>query len=303
MGVTFSLAVLLEGRIVLLPLVLTAVGSGAFHPAATMEATARGRLHFAGRAAFAASLFFLFGQIGLSVGPAIGGLIIDGLNVKGLALLLILVLPIGSYAGLRIPGKRTEAGERSERPIGQANWRRFVPFATLIALRSWSQMTMIAFLPKYYTDLGFRPATLGVIAALFMGGSAFGGLVGGWLGDRVDKRRLIASGLILAGVPLALMPEFGPTPWAYLLVPLAGALSGSSHSLIVVLAQGMLPGSVGAASGAVLGFTFASGSIGALVSGFLADGVGFGAVFLTSAVTVVLAGLLAAATRGWNDEN
>lgn len=303
MGATFSAAVLLDGRIALLPLVLTAIGSGAFHPAGTMEATARGRLHFAGQAAFAASLFFLFGQLGLSIGPAVGGLIIDQLNPEGLTLLLVLVLPVGLNAGWRIPGGRTESGQSEKRPTARGGWRRVLPFATLIALRSWSQMTMIAFLPKYYNDLGFRPATLGVIAALFMGGSALGGVIGGWLGDRVDKRRLIATGLLLAGLPMALMPEFGPTKWAYLLVPLAGALSGSSHSLIVVLAQGLLPGYVGAASGAVLGFMFASGSFGALASGFLADEVGFGAVFLSSAITVVLAGLLAIASRSWNSED
>jgi FSR family fosmidomycin resistance protein-like MFS transporter len=59
----------------------------------------------------------------------------------------------------------------------------------------------------------------------------------------------------------------------------------------------MMPGRLGAASGLVLGFSFASGSIGTLISGFQADRAGFNAVFLTSAVLTVMAGLLALGLR------
>jgi sugar phosphate permease len=47
----------------------------------------------------------------------------------------------------------------------------------------------------------------------------------------------------------------------------------------------------------ILGFTFAAGSLGTLVSGVQADRFGFDAVFLTTAGLCVLAGLLALATR------
>lgn len=293
MAITFALAALIPGSLALLPLILTAVGSGAFHPAGTMEATQRGRLHFAGQAAFAASLFFLFGQIGLSLGPAVGGVIIQRLDLAGLTLLLLLVLPVGVNAGVRIPRAALATGTELDRAPSAASRGRLVPFGALLALRSWSQMAMIAFLPKYYSDLGFGPAAYGVMAALFMGGSALGGVLGGWFGDRVDKRRFISWTLLLSVVPLALMPAYGASNWRFLLVPLAGGLSGSSHSLLVVLAQARLPRYVGAASGMVLGFTFASGSIGALISGMLADRLGFDIVFQLAAGTLLLAGVLA----------
>lgn len=293
MALTFALAVLVPGPVALVPLVLTAVGSGAFHPAGTMEATHRGRFHFAGQAAFAASLFFLFGQVGLSLGPALGGLVLQSYDLAGLTVMLALVVPVGINAGVRIPQAALSARdpETSSAPPGVRG--RLLPFGALLALRSWPQMAMIAFLPKYYSDLGFGPAQYGLMAALFMGGSALGGVVGGWLGDRVDKRRFISWSLLAAVVPMALMPGLGATDWRFLLVPLTGALSGASHSLLVVLAQAMLPRYVGAASGMVLGFTFASGSIGALVSGFLADRFGFSIVFQLASATLLLAGLLA----------
>ena len=108
---------------------------------------------------------------------------------------------------------------------------------------------------------------------------------------------MIAATLLPAAIPLSLMPALGPTDWAYVLIPLSGALVGSSHSIIVVLAQRMMPRSVGAASGLVLGFTFASGSLGALVSGYLADLAGFGVVFLAAAGASAGAAFLALSKR------
>jgi dipeptide/tripeptide permease len=48
-----------------------------------------------------------------------------------------------------------------------------------------------------------------------------------------------------------------------------------------------------------LGFTFASGAIGVLISGFLADQFGFDVVFAVAAATVFLGGLLATTARSW----
>ncbi|MFV1858669.1 MAG: MFS transporter [Anaerolineales bacterium] len=299
MALSFGAAVLIPGRVALLMLVLTAMGSAAFHPAGTAEATERARRHLASRVVFAASLFFLFGQIGYAVGPALGGVLVELRGVPGLILLLLLVLPVGIYAGLRIPSGGRHSASISDALSSAGDWRGFVPFAILIALRSWSLMTMITFIPKYYNDLGYGPAAFGIFAALYTGGSALGGVGGGWLADRMDKRTLVSRTLILAGIPLLLMVTFGASAWGYLLVFLAGGLIGISHSPIVVHAQGMVPTYVGAASGAVLGFTFASGSIGILVSGFLADQFGFDVVFAVAAAMVTLGGLLAGTARSW----
>jgi FSR family fosmidomycin resistance protein-like MFS transporter len=299
MGLSFGLAVLAPGRVALLLLVLTAIGSAAFHPAGTAEATDRARRHLASRVAFAASLFFLFGQMGLAVGPALGGVIVELRGVPGLIILPLLMVPVGVYVGLRIPSGGRHSASVSDALSIAGDWRGFVPFAILIALRSWAMMTMIAFIPKYYNDLGYSPAVFGIYAALLMGGSALGGVGGGWLADRMDKRALVSRTLILAGIPLLLMATLGASVWGTLLVFLAGGLIGISHSPIVVHAQGMMPAYAGAASGAVLGFTFASGAIGVLISGFLADQFGFDIVFAVAAAMVSLGGILAATARSW----
>ncbi len=89
-----------------------------------------------------------------------------------------------------------------------------------------------------------------------------------------------------------LFPAFGATNWSFGLSFLVGLLTGVSYSLIIVTGQSLLPGRPGVASGLALGFTFASGSIGTLMSGILADRSGFGAVFATTAVICLLAALM-----------
>jgi FSR family fosmidomycin resistance protein-like MFS transporter len=151
-------------------------------------------------------------------------------------------------------------------------------------------MSMMTFLPKYLQDLGFRPAIYGPVSALYMGGSAVGGIAGAWLADRFGKRYVMTISLLIASVPLFFYARISSTLLLVLVTVFAGAFIGASHSIIVVLAQRLLPGKSGVASGLVLGFTFASGSIGAFFSGLIADASSFGLLFL------ILAGLMVIST-------
>ena len=298
MGGLFALAMITPGSGSLVLLILAALGSAAFHPAGTVEAAESGRVHFSGQDTTAASIFFLFGQAGYSIGPAIGGPLIDRWGPPGLLVLVPFMLPIGLFTSRRFtPSHPAKPWEAAPGARASAGWGVFLPLAVQAALRSWAQTNVITFLPKYYSDLGYSPSTYGVLAALFMAGSAVGGVGGGWLADRVDKRHVMLWTMVLGAVPLALFPTLATTAWAYALAPLAGALTGASHSISVVLAQRALPGRLGAASGLGLGFTFASGSVGTLLSGVQADLAGFDVVFWTTAAISLGGGLAALFVR------
>ena len=170
-------------------------------------------------------------------------------------------------------------------------------FALLAAFQAWSQQNMITFVPKYLSDLGQSASTYGVIAALFMGGSALGNAVGGSLADTYGKRRVASVALVSASIPLYLVAVVGWSPWLYLLVPLSGALTGATHSIIVVLAQRMIPNRMATASGLILGFMFSSGAVGTFLSGFLADAWGLIPVFYLTAGIALAAGFLAMLLR------
>jgi len=148
---------------------------------------------------------------------------------------------------------------------------------------------MVNLMPKYLKDMGHGAAVYGVFAGLFMGGSAIGNLIGGMYGDRFPKRLVSAASLGAASVPILLISQIGWSSWLYVLVPLAGALTGAVHSNMVVLAQRLIPGGMALSSGLALGFIFSAGAFGLLLTGPMAEAQGFPAVLLLTATLLVLA--------------
>ena len=74
---------------------------------------------------------------------------------------------------------------------------------------------------------------------------------------------------------------------------MGGLLIGVPHSILVVMAQNLLPKRQGLASGAVLGFMFAAGALGTGLGGNAADFVGLPLVMLVMALLPLGAGVSA----------
>jgi MFS transporter, FSR family, fosmidomycin resistance protein len=289
----FMLAMILPGKESLFFLVVASLGSAALHPAGAMQATLRGRTHYAGRETTAASFFFMFGQMGFFFGPIIAGPLLGTYGLYGLLIPAGLCLPTSLNVGWQLRNTRPAHSiekKDSAIQIGHSVWFIFT-LATVAILQAWAQQNMMTFLPKYLKDLGQAPALYGFIAGLFMGGSALGNVFGGQLADRFGKQRVAGTMLALASVPLFLISKVGWSPWLFLLVPLSGMLTGSVHSIVVVIAQGVIKGGMALASGLILGIMFSAGAFGTLLSGPLADARGFPLVFQVTAGLVLTASL------------
>lgn len=276
-------------------LILAALGSSAFHPVGTVQATLQGRSRMTGRETTATSLFFMAGQLGHFIGPVVTGLILAGFGLPGMVILPLVAIPIGFSLLYQLrankPHPRPASGDGRIRL--QAGMGFILTLAAVAMLQSWSQANMITFFPKYLKDMGLSAITYGNIAGLFMGGSALGNVIGGHLGDKYMKRKVAAAALFLAAFPIFIMSRIGWSPWLYVLVPLAGACTGSVHSIIVVLAQRILSGGMALASGLILGFIFSSGALGMLLTGPIAETYGFPAVLVLTTGLVLLASPLA----------
>jgi len=299
MTVFFAAAVYVPGAGGLLCLIIAALGSSSFHPVGTVQATLQGRSRMAGRETTAASLFFMAGQMGHFVGPVITGLILARLGLPALVILPIVSIPIGFALAyqLRANHPHPRAAQGDDKIRLQASLGFILLLAIVATLQSWSQANMINFVPKYIKDLGLSAATYGNIAGLFMGGSALGNVIGGHFGDRYTKRKVAAAALLFAALPIYIMSQIGWSPWLYVLIPLAGACTGSVHSIMVVLAQRIISGGMALASGLILGFIFSAGALGMLLTGPLAENYGFPTVLLITTGLVLLASPLALMLR------
>jgi len=295
MTVFFSGAVYFPGAGGLICLIIAALGSSSFHPVGTAQATLQGRNHLAGRETTAASLFFMAGQMGHFIGPIITGLILARLGLPWLLVLSIVSIPIGFSLAYQLrhnhPHPKPKNGDNTIRL--QASIGFILLLAIVATLQSWSQSNMIAFVPKYLKDMGLSAVTYGNIAGLFMGGSALGNVIGGHLGDKYTKRKVAATALLFAALPIYIMSQIGWSPWLYALIPLAGACTGSVHSIMVVLAQRMISGGMALASGLILGFIFSAGALGLLFTGPLAENYGFPTVLVLTTGLVLVASPLA----------
>jgi FSR family fosmidomycin resistance protein-like MFS transporter len=301
MAACFALVAWAPGYWPLVCLVIGALGSAAFHPPGTAQAARVGQLYMAGRTATAASLFFLFGQGGLSVGPAIGGLIVDYLGREGIWIVAALVAPAGLFAWWAM---RAEAApSATDRPAVSAapppapEWSAFALILLLAGLRVWAQTATTTFAPKFFQEQSFSPTVFGMIVALFMGGTALGGVAGGMLADRWGRRQTILLTMAASALPFYLFPLVNGV-WIFVCALAAGLLNGASHSVLVTMAQRLLPGRASFASGVILGFMFAAGALGGYLSGLAADAVGLRPVLQSNAAIALAAALLTLALKG-----
>ena len=298
MAVLYSLAVTLTGWVSILCLILASMGSGAFHPAGAMLSTHMGASRFK-RATTTTSYFFLFGQAGLSLGPLVAGFLLAWAGPRGLLVLTALVVPIGLNAAWRLRSIKPVESSKGEggRIQLRYGWGVIGTLMLLSFFRLWAQQNFAIFIPKFLSDQGYTPDFYGLATALFMGGAAIGGVAGGNLADRYGKRRVAMLSQALAVIPLAFIPFVPPEPWYFILLPIGGMLSGAAHSIIVVFAQGILPGGMGLASGLILGFMFSTGALGVFLSGFIADSTRLEVVFGISAVLLLVAAGLSRVLR------
>ena len=298
-----------------IPLVIATIGSGALHPVGALHAAES----VPRRSAFNMAIFFLMGQTGLALGPAIAGILLDQANpdllggmgelvgftqygiqdnVTPIIVLSLLSIPAILLMSTSIP-KRHEHHEaqnkrKSERENGEKQHFPLLAFLILgliVLLRGLGQQGSVAFVPVLFEQKGWDPAAYGTITSSYWMASAISGLIFGRLADRFDRRKVMMLSMLFSAPAFFLLPAH-EGPFAFLLAIAAGGLSGGAHSLIVVMAQDLIPMRKGFASGAILGFIFATGAIGSLAIGIISDQVGLGLTFQIVAFMIAAAGLL-----------
>jgi FSR family fosmidomycin resistance protein-like MFS transporter len=262
-------------------LTIGALGSGAFHPVGMVNAAAAGGPY----PTTATSIFFLLGQTGLAIGPMVGGLLLQYVDITiGLPLLALSVLPAVAMMAFYLrqplsivphaatplppaPGTRPSTAARRSTAIV------ITAFIAVVALRAATVQSLTTLLPKYFADLGYTSGTYGVMIGVFAFAGALGTFLGGYLGDRVNRRlTLFASTLLSVPFCFLLLRVDG---WLfYLAAACAGALLNIPHSILIIMAQRLLPKREGMIGGAVLGFMFASGAALAWLASWFADQVG-----------------------------
>jgi FSR family fosmidomycin resistance protein-like MFS transporter len=289
-GMTFTLAGLvllaLAGSFgaILGAAVCIGLGSSIFHPEATRIA------HFAagGRHGLAQSIFQVGGNLGTSLGPLLAALILvrgEQFRVLWFSLLALAGIVVLAQVGrwFRIHSARQAGGKRAVHPPHAISRRRiFLSIVILIAL-VFSKYFYLACMTSYYTFFLIGKFHLSIQHAqfflfLFLFSVAAGTLLGGSLGDRFGRKRVIWAS-ILGVAPFALLIPYANLFWIGVLTVFVGVILASAFPAIVVYAQELVPGKIGLVGGLFFGLAFGMGGIGSAVLGEIADKTSIGFVF------------------------
>lgn len=286
MGATLIGLLLLAhaGSYLLLILAAMLVGSGSavFHP----EASRIARLASGGRHGLAQSLFQVGGNLGSSLGPILAAFIVIPLGqssvqwFSAVALIAIIVLVgIGNWHWREMVMPHRQSGNAAHaiatvRPQGLSRRKIGWSLAILFAL-VFSKAFYQTSIGTYYTFYLMSKFHVTISEAqiylfVFLGSVALGTLIGGPIGDRIGRKRVI-WGSIWGVIPFALALPYLGLMWTAACTVVIGFTMASASSAIIVYGMDLVPGKIGTIAGLFFGLSFGLAGIGAAALGRLAD--------------------------------
>ena len=290
--VLLSLVAVAPSPVALFVLLLVGgLGSAAFHPAGTSLMRGLGERF----KELAVAVFSSGGTLGMAFGPVV---ILLMARTVGLAYSPLLMIPGVVLGMLLLTVLPRVKGARQARRIAFLDpklVRSAVGVLSLAGiLRSLAFVSFNNAVPLWLAQVrGFAPDSpvISWTLAAFALSGGLGGIVAGALSARLPRRSLIVASMLVALPALLSVLVVPPaTPAYYLIVMLAGASANASVPLLIVSAQDLAPGSMGAATGMLMGFTWGTAGVLYMVEGVLQQTLG-----LTPAMVLAFLGLLPAA--------
>ncbi|HBT96893.1 MAG TPA: MFS transporter [Desulfobulbaceae bacterium] len=279
------------------------IGSAVFHP----ESSRVAHMASAGRYGLAQSLFQVGGNAGQAIGPLIAALFVMIHGQRSLA--IFSVIPLLAIIALIFISRWAAAHNHS---AGEARGQHRIRHPRAIIIRTLVILFILMLSKQVYTvcianfftfylmqQFGVSTETSQIYLFIFLGAVALGTFLGGPIGDRIGRKQVI-WGSILGAAPFTLALPYVGLHWTILLAAVAGFIMASSFSAILVFAQELVPGHVGAIAGLFFGLAFGLGGIGAAALGKIADSAGVVTVFIICSylpLMGILTALLPAETR------
>ncbi|MEA2523634.1 MAG: transporter, family, fosmidomycin resistance protein [Thermomicrobiales bacterium] len=252
---------------------LAGIGSGAYHPMGALNASA---VIAEGQRNTAMSIYVTGGTLGIAIGPLIGAALFALLGVHGT---VPMILPGMAIAVWMLFEMRTISQRIIRRPRKGAAAAPPIPLGPLsvviglMMLRAWTMFGIQSFIPSWYENLGYHASFYSALATTLLLTSALGTIGSGSLADRYGRRILLIISSVLSVPCILLFAQFPGWP-AFGSAALIGLLAASTGPLLLVIAQQLMAGRAGMASGLILGLGFVMGAIGVPIMGAIADAHG-----------------------------
>jgi MFS transporter, FSR family, fosmidomycin resistance protein len=273
-------------ELVLVAAALIGLGSAVFHP----EATRMARHAAAGQQGLAQGVFQVGGHAGYAIGPLLAAAVVVPRGqaslswFSGVALVAMVLMSwtAARYAALR--REQTSSVEVSTTVSGSKLPITHIMLAmTVLIVLLFSKNAYTAGFTSYYTfylierfHVTIQVSQLMLFLYLVVG--AIGVIVGGMVGDRIGRDRVIWIS-ILGSLPFALILPYVDLFWTGVLSILISLIMASAFSSILIYAIDLVPHRVGLVGGLFYGLAFGLGGLAAAGLGAVADRIGIIEVF------------------------
>jgi MFS transporter, FSR family, fosmidomycin resistance protein len=263
--------------LVIIFLFLGNLSISAFHPSnAAMSGYYGGK-----RKGLMSSMIFFSGTIGYSLGSIFIILIIEkiGINyspvamIPGIVMALITIKFLSAFSQVQIK-KSTSNLFQKIRSLNKIKMLLFAIVFIVSFARDLLWLSLITFMPIYFTNLKISLTNTGYIIMLFNFVGAFGGLLAGFYWDRIrHKTYLLQAGLFLS------------LPFLYFTFKIQGLISIvffviggffiiSTLPLCIRISQDIFPSNISLASALVMGLSAGGASLVIIGLGKIADYIG-----------------------------
>lgn len=259
---SFNMLLLLAG--------LAGLGSGLYHPLGALNARA---VIDEGQRNIAMSVYVTGGTLGVASGPIVGALLLHYFGLHGTALMIVPGVGIATFMLFKMGDISRRVVRRTRAQAAQAPPIPYAALAVVILmmmLRSWTISGLQTYVPVWFKELGHDSFFYSALVTTLLLATALGTIGSGTLADRMGRCfPLIVSSAL--SVPTILLFAQYPGRSSFLTIALIGFLAASTLPLLLVIAQELMVGRAGIASGLVMGIGFATSAVGVPVTGWVAD--------------------------------
>jgi FSR family fosmidomycin resistance protein-like MFS transporter len=255
--------------VLLLLLIIGGMGVSAFHPHAASSAG-----DVAGsRRGLSLSLFMAGGTIGYAAGPLIAAILMSSVGPARMPLASIVGIAMSILLYKYVIPEQKHSKDHNTANILQIvrpHLKLLAFLCAIVILRATVSIVFVNFMSLLAKQRGLPLVVGGSIIFLFLLSTALGTVLGGYLSDRMSRRKLLIFSLLLSS-PLLLSLVYAEGVALVILLILCGVVIACPNPVPLAIAQELIPEGRSTASSIMMGLGWGIAGILVLLFGVLAD--------------------------------
>jgi MFS family permease len=286
---------------------LVGIGNNIWHPAAIPTLAYR----YPERKGLVLSVHGMGGNLGEALAPFVVGSLLAWLSwrtvvvinvVPGIVMAVLILVMLGAFSMSSSGAPGINAGSDSKKSVrgylrdfgSLLRNKALMLVSVSAAFRTMTQTGLLTFLPVYLAyELSYSPFAIGVCLAVMQIAGLAASPIGGHLSDRLGRKRIVMSSMVLSGVTIAFMAFAGKSFAFVIFIALVGFFLYAMRPVLQAWAVEATPKAL---AGSGVGLQFGIQAVGAAIApaifGMIADAYDIYAAFYFLAGTIILANAL-----------